>query len=76
MLPDNLEVIYQIANCYDYLGDFKLCVKWFDMLSSMLPNDPGIQARLGAIHARFDDEVKALHHYMVSWGEGGEGCVW
>ena len=69
MLPDNVEVIYQIANCHDLLanetGDFKATVKWFEMLSSLVPNDPGVLAKLGAIHARFDDEIKALHYYQV-----------
>lgn len=44
------------------------------MLSSLLPNDPGVLARLGAIHARMDDEARALHFYQVRRrGEGG-GC--
>ena len=73
MLPDNVEVIYQIANCHDLLGDFKATVKWFEMLSSLVPNDPGVLAKLGAIHARFDDEVKALHYYQVRGGLEGEG---
>jgi len=58
MLPDNTEVIHQIATVYDILGDFKNSVKWFEMLSSLVPNDPGVLARLGAIHARFDDEIR------------------
>jgi intraflagellar transport protein 88 len=69
MLPDNVEVLYQIGNCYDLLSDFKQAVKWFEMLSSLLPNDPGVLAKLGAIHARFDDEIKALHYYQVGSGE-------
>ena len=65
------QVIYQISNCYDLLGDFKNAVKWLEMLSSLAPNDPGVLAKLGAIHARFDDEAKALHYYQV--GGDGEG---
>lgn len=38
------------------------------MLSSLVPNDPGVLQRLGAIHARYDDESRALHYYQVSWG--------
>jgi hypothetical protein len=41
-------------------------VKWLEMLSSLVPNDPGVLARLGAIHARADDETRALHYYQVS----------
>lgn len=40
-------------------------VKWLEMLSSLVPNDPGVLARLGAIHARADDETRALHYYQV-----------
>eukprot|EP00983_Pelagomonas_calceolata_P102820 1158848-Pelagomonas_calceolata.AAC.12 len=35
------------------------------MLNSLLPNDPGVLARLGAIHARVDDEAGALHFYQA-----------
>lgn len=47
------------------------------MLSSLVPNDPGVLSRLGAIHARFDDEVKALHYYQVRVrpGLGNAPCV-
>jgi hypothetical protein len=40
-------------------------VKMLKLLNSLLPNDPGVLARLGAIHARFDDEAGALHFYQV-----------
>lgn len=60
-----LQVIHQIATTYDMMGDFKNAVKWFEMLTSLVPNDPGVLARLGAIHARFDEEAKALHYYQV-----------
>lgn len=59
-------MIYQIASVHDMLGDYASAVKWMDMLSSLVPNDPGVLARLGAIHARFDDEARALHYYSVS----------
>ncbi len=61
-------MIHQIATTYDMMGDFKNAVKWFEMLTSLVPNDPGVLARLGAIHARFDDEAKALHYYQVGFG--------
>lgn len=65
MLPDNYDVLWQLANCYDIMGDFRQAVKWLEMLSSLVPNDPGVLAKLGAIHARFDDEPRALHYYQV-----------
>jgi intraflagellar transport protein 88 len=46
------QVIHQIATTYDMMGDFKNAVKWFELLTSLVSNDPGVLARLGAIHAR------------------------
>ena len=45
-------------------------VKWLEMLSSLVPNDPGVLARLGAIFARQDDETRALHYYQVGCDAG------
>lgn len=40
-------------------------VEHLKMLNSLLPNDPGVLARLGAIHARVDDDAGALHFYQA-----------
>ena len=34
-----------------------------EYLNSRVANDAGILARLGATHAKFGDEAKALHYY-------------
>lgn len=54
MLPESVEVVYQIANCYDIAEEYKAAVQWFEMLHTMVPNDPGVLARLGALHSRLD----------------------
>jgi intraflagellar transport protein 88 len=41
-------------------------VAQFEVLNTQVTHDPGILARLGAIHARMDDEGKALHYYTES----------
>jgi hypothetical protein len=41
----------QIGCCYETLGDYKMAVKWLEMLSSLVPTDPGVLAKLGALHA-------------------------
>jgi intraflagellar transport protein 88 len=45
-------LLAQLAGCYDLAGDYKRAVAMLEMLSSLLPNDPGVLAKLGAIHAR------------------------
>lgn len=37
---------------YDTLGDTHNAVEWFERLNMLLPQDPGVLARLGALHAR------------------------
>ena len=42
----------QIGAVYDMLGDAHSAVEWFERLNMHLPQDPGVLARLGALHAR------------------------
>lgn len=42
----------QIGAVYDTLGDTHSAVEWFERLNMHLPQDPGVLARLGALHAR------------------------
>jgi len=67
ILPDNVEVMYQIANVYDHLENYRQAVKWFEILNSrIMHHDPGVLARLGCIHSKQEDEAKALHYYSES----------
>ncbi|GMH37313.1 hypothetical protein BSKO_05186 [Bryopsis sp. KO-2023] len=65
-LPDNMEVIYQIASLYELKQETQNAIKWFEILHSLVPNDAGISARLGAIYQATDDEARALHYYQES----------
>ena len=42
----------QIAAVYDMMGDPHGALEWFERLNLRVPQDPGVLARLGAIHAR------------------------
>jgi intraflagellar transport protein 88 len=48
------------------MGNYRQAIKWLEFLNTLVPNDPGVLARLGAIHAKYDDEAKALHFYQES----------
>ena len=66
LMPQSLEVVFQVADTYEAMGDSEEAVKWFEILNTRVPHDPGVLARLGSIHARLDDEPKALHYYSES----------
>jgi len=48
------------------MDNYRQAVKWLEFLNTLVPHDPGVLAKLGAIHARYDDEAKALHYYQES----------
>ena len=50
------EVIYQISNIHELMGNTKQALKWYQVLASKLPNDSSLLARLGALCAREEDE--------------------
>ena len=45
----------QIAAVYDLMGDPHGALEWFERLNMRVPQDPGVLARLGALHARYQD---------------------
>ena len=48
-----LGMCLQIAAVYDMMGDPHSALEWFERLNLRVPQDPGVLARLGAIHARY-----------------------
>ncbi|KDO26432.1 hypothetical protein SPRG_08235 [Saprolegnia parasitica CBS 223.65] len=72
IVSTNTEVIYQIANLNDMMGNYRQAVKWFNILlscfgSSKCVADPGVLARLGQIHNKDDDETQAFHFHLESY---------
>ena len=43
----------QIASIHEMKQEFKKTVKWLEILHSLVPNDPGVHARLGAIYQAY-----------------------
>ena len=46
------EVLFQIANINEVIGRTKQALKWYQIILTKLPNDPGILARIGSIFFR------------------------
>ena len=41
--------------------------KWFNILTTRVPTDPGILARLGQIYSREEDEAQAFHYHLEAY---------
>jgi intraflagellar transport protein 88 len=67
MVPEDAQVIYQIANLYDLLNDNAQAAEWFKILHGAVPTDPKVLARLAAIYGSEKDDSQAFHHYMDSY---------
>jgi intraflagellar transport protein 88 len=65
-LVDSVEVMYQIADLYDIIGD-SCCNEWFNRLIGRVPTDPNVLARLGLLFAKEQDESQAFHHYLEAY---------
>lgn len=65
-LVDTVEVVYQIADLYDIIGDAR-CAEWFQRLIGRVPTDPNVLARLGLLHAKEGDESQAFHFYLEAY---------
>ena len=66
-MPMNAEVIFNIANIHDLMGNMRQATKWFNILTTRVPTDPGILSRLGQIYSRDDDEAQAFHYHLESY---------
>lgn len=55
----------QIAAVYDLMGDPHGALEWFERLNMRVPQDPGVLARLGALHARYQN-ISALADCQLS----------
>ncbi len=46
------------------MGNLKEAEDRFKILATIVPSDPGVFQRLGAIYAKNDDDLLAHQHYM------------
>mmetsp|Transcript_24966 Transcript_24966/g.99154 ORF Transcript_24966/g.99154 Transcript_24966/m.99154 type:complete len:546 (+) Transcript_24966:869-2506(+) len=66
-VPGNAEVIYHIAALYEARGDLAAALKWYNILVSRLPSDPGILLKLGQVCSRIEDEFQAFHFHLEAY---------
>jgi intraflagellar transport protein 88 len=59
-------VAFQIGHLNMLMGNIKQAIKWLEIVNTRVMHDAGILAMLGSLHAKCDDEPKALHYYSES----------
>jgi intraflagellar transport protein 88 len=74
IVPNNTEVLYQMGNLHDMMGNYRQAAKWFNILITCFSSngsknvaDPGVLARLGQIFNKDDDETQAFHYHLESY---------
>jgi len=67
LLPDDVQVVYQIADLYDLLGNGPEAMKWFKILHTAVPNDPRVLGRLGSIACRYESESSAVQYFLDAY---------
>ncbi|KAG5501465.1 hypothetical protein JKF63_03294 [Porcisia hertigi] len=65
-LVDSSEVLYQIADLSDLVGD-PSALEWFNRLIGRVPADPNALARIGSLYARDGDDMQAFHYYLEAY---------
>lgn len=65
-LVQSNEVLYQIADLHDLIGD-PSALESFSRLIGRVPTDPNALARIGSLYARRADDTQAFHYYLEAF---------
>merc|ERR1719230_1630791 len=67
IVPNSIEVMWQIADLFDISNQPRTAIKWFQRLNARVPTDPGVLARIGNIYLKEEDEAQAFHYHQESY---------
>ncbi|XP_024356907.1 uncharacterized protein [Physcomitrium patens] len=65
-IPNSIEVLFQVGDVNGLMGNIKQAIKCLEIVNTRTMHDPGVLAMLGRLHAKCDDEPKALYYYSES----------
>lgn len=61
------QVIYQIANLYELLGDVDQAIEWYLQLLGLIPTDPVILQKMGTLFDNEGDKQQAYQYHFDSY---------
>jgi hypothetical protein len=59
-----VQVVHCLALAADMSGDSAGAIKWLEVLTSLVPHDPGVLCKLGAIYHRWGGLLAVAKHSM------------
>ena len=60
------QVLYQLADVCELVGDRQKAAEWFIQLLSVVPSDAGVLMRLGQLCDADGDQAQAFHYFTDS----------
>ena len=70
IVRNHSEVVYQIANLYEAMGDVDQAIEWYLQLLGLTPTDPVILQKMGAIFDNEGDKQQAYQYHFDSYRYG------
>ena len=67
VIPNSIQVLYQIANLYELLGDIDQAIEWYLQLLGLTPSDPVILQKMGALFDNEGDKQQAYQYHFDSY---------
>ena len=64
IIPDTPEVVAQLAQLFDRIGDMPQALEWLQMLISISPTDPDALARAAELFDKEGDKSQAYQHML------------
>ncbi|KAH0794603.1 TPR Domain containing protein [Histomonas meleagridis] len=67
LIPKSPEVVFQISDCYEKVGDIPNAIDWLHRLINLVQTDPAVWSRLASIWDRDGNETQAFQCYCESF---------
>lgn len=61
------EIIFQIGNVYELMGDVSAALEWYHQLLGILQSDAGILKKVGELYEMKNERQQAFHYHLESY---------
>lgn len=61
------EVIYQIGNVYELMGDLSAALEWYHQLLGIVQSDAGVLKKVGELYEIKGERQQAFHYHLESY---------
>lgn len=61
------EVIFQIGNVYELMGDVSAALEWYHQLLGIVQSDAGVLKKVGELYETKNERQQAFHYHLESY---------